>query len=249
MRRLIVTAALALTFTASATAATLGDLSSLGYTVAKASDCQAGTDTAGAPVWKVTWSVSGYGVSTYLSECAPSFQADLDSLANPAFHFERKWQHEHPDQVQAAQTIAGKCYSIGRTAPATDSWRITALLVDITVPGADLPGLAGTLADRKAADGSCTGTTTAIVPSTGAGGTITVPGQVAITPVAEPVAVTAEAVVSQPTAPAVPVGTSAEVQAAADKALAEAQLQGLPPDEVALTVRSAGLNALYGLGG
>lgn len=181
MRRLTIILALALTFVSSASAATLDDLRSLGYTVVKASDCQAGVDAKGAPVWKTTWSVGGFGVSTYLSECSGSFQAELDSLANPTVHYERRWQHEHPDQLQAAQTIAAKCYSIGRTAPATDSWRITATGVDITTAGSGLPSLAGTLTDLRVA-GACTSApTTAIVPSTSSTGAVTVPGQVAAT--------------------------------------------------------------------
>lgn len=180
MRRLILTALLAaLTLPASAAAATLDDLRAAGYTVAKASDCQAGSDEKGAPVWKTTWYVSGFGNSIYMSECDPNFQATVDNWADPALNYERRWQFEKPEQLAAAQAIAGKCYSIGRAAPATDSWRITALAVDVTVPGADLPTLAGTLPDKKSVDGSCTATV-AITPTTDGSGAVTVPGAVEI---------------------------------------------------------------------
>jgi len=165
---------------AAAAAATLDDVRALGYTVAKASDCQTPEGK-----WLTTWYVSGFGVGTYLSECDPEHQAAVDSIANPQVHFERRWQHEHPEQLAAAQELAAKCYSIGRAAPATDSWRITALLVDLTVKGAELPALAATLPSKRAGDGSCNATV-AIVPSTGSGGAVTVPGQVEIRPVLSP---------------------------------------------------------------
>lgn len=223
MRRLTVSLLLALTLVSGAAAASLDDLRSLGYTVAKASDCSAGRDNAGAEVFKTTWSVSGFGVSTYLSECSGSFQSELDSLANPAVHYERRWQAEHPDQVQAAQTIAAKCYSIGRTAPATDSWRITGTGVDVTVPGADMPGLAGSLADLRAPDGSCTApATVAIVPSTDSAGTVTVPGQTdtaaapapAPAPATEPAAAPADTSSADPSSASSTSVTVEQVQAA-----------------------------------
>lgn len=207
MIRLVAALLTALVLVPAASPATVDDVQALGYSVAKASDCLAGKDTAGADLWKTTWSVSGFGISTYLSECDPGFQASVDSLADPALHFERRWQHTFPEQLAAASAIASKCYSIGRAAPATDSWRITAVLVDLTVTGAQLVELASTLPDKRVG-GSCTAVT-AIVPNTGSSGAVTVPGVVKILPVIGPLV-----------PPATTSVTAADVQAA-EQAAAE----------------------------
>lgn len=193
VRRLFLTVIVALTLVSGAAAATLDDLRTQGYTVAKASDCSAGKDDKGADIWKTTWYVSGLGNSIYMSECDPNFAALVDNWADPTLNFERRWQHEHPDQLAAAQAIAAKCYSIGRAAPATDSWRILgAAGVDLAVRGADLPGLAGSLPDARAVDGSCTATSS-VVPS-GSGGSVVVPGALPVSaPVVKPPTVEAQA--------------------------------------------------------
>lgn len=172
MRRLtcIAAAALALALPGAATAYTLDDVRALGYQVALAF-----VRDSGCTVYTVT----GYGVySLYLDECDAGYQAAVDSIASPNGHYERRWQYEHPDQLQGAQTLASHCYSVNRTAAMTDSWRILGGVTDVTVPGAELPTLAGSLPDLRLPDGSCpagTGGST-IIPNTEQDGSITFPG-------------------------------------------------------------------------
>lgn len=102
-RRLAVltaTIAVALTaLTGTASAALLSDLTALGYTVSAATQCE---NTA--HVWVTVWYVSGYGIGTYLSECDPDLQANLDSIARS--HCDRKWQFTTPEQVDPWSAIA-----------------------------------------------------------------------------------------------------------------------------------------------
>lgn len=126
------------------------------------------------------WAVSGHGVSTYVNDCDADAPAIIASLADPTLIFERDWQLNHPEQLQAANTIGGHCYSISRTAPATDQWRIVGGQTDLTVVGAALPGLADSLPDLHV-DGVCpTGVVVVTTPTTGSGGTPTVPGAPAV---------------------------------------------------------------------
>lgn len=168
----VILAALALTASAAADPVSVQPLRDAGYTVAVASQVDACT----------TWFVSGHGSTIYINDCDAGAAALIVSLTNPNTLFEDDWQLNHPDQVQAAQAIASRCYSISRTAPATDQWRIVGAATDVTVAGPDLPGLASSLVDLRTADGTCpAGTTTVVVPSTGDGGTVTVPGAPTVT--------------------------------------------------------------------
>lgn len=160
---------LALALPGAASAYTVDDIRALGYEIG----IQFQTETCTA------WWVSGFGVSTSLGcEGTTSFQEAVDSIANPNGHYERRWQYEHPEEFQAAQTLIDHCYSVNRTAPMTDSWRIVGGDTDLTVPGADVPSLAATLLDLGLADGSCpagTGGST-IMPNTNGDGSIVFPG-------------------------------------------------------------------------
>jgi hypothetical protein len=159
--------ALAAASAATAEAVSVQPLRDAGYTVGIAFQPSEGC---------TVWAVSGHGVSTYVNDCDADAAATVASLADPTLIFERDWQMNHPEQLQAATTIGARCYSISRTAPATDQWRIVGGQTDVTVAGAELPGLAESLPDLHV-DGACpTGVVVVTTPTTGSGGTVTVPG-------------------------------------------------------------------------
>jgi hypothetical protein len=168
MLRRVAAVVAALVLAAPAAAATVDDLPSLGYSVHVA--WQQGGCTV--------YNVAAPWLTIYLNSCDVDFQASVDNLADPVLHFERRWQHDHPDQLDAATRLASVCYSVNRTAPATDAWRVIGGVTDLTVPGAQLPALAQTLPPLRLPDGNCpTGTGASVtVPSTDGSGAILVPG-------------------------------------------------------------------------
>jgi len=162
IRSLIAAAAVALALAGGAAAATLDDLRALGYTVYLQFDN--GTCRA--------WTVVGFGVNSSLGcEGTADFQLALARLADPALHFERKWQFEHPEQLAAANDLVAKGYAVNRTAPATDSWSVVGGETNVVVAGADLPGLAASLPKLDASAGP-----SQTVPNVGSDGSVTAPG-------------------------------------------------------------------------
>lgn len=197
---LAIVVSLAITASAAADAVSVQPLRDAGYTVGVASDLGNGC---------TTWAVSGHGVSVYVNDCDADAPAAIASLTDPTLIFERDWQTNHPEQLQAASAIANACYSISRTAPATDQWRIVGGPTDVTVAGGQLAGLAGQLPNLRQPDGQCpTGTTAAVVP-TGTGSSTTAPGApevaAAITTQAQALAAAAAAAAAPPGTPGDPV--------------------------------------------
>lgn len=90
-----------------ASAATIGDVQALGFTVS-VSSVLPGPNGIICNVYYI----SGFGVGTYANECDPGFQSTIDSLANPVAQCNRAWQYNHPDQLSAFQSIAGKGWSV-----------------------------------------------------------------------------------------------------------------------------------------
>jgi hypothetical protein len=173
-----VAAAAALAVTAAADPVSVQPLRDAGYTVGIAFQPDAQC---------TVWSISGHGLSTQLNDCDADAASTIASFTDPTLIFERDWQLNHPDQVDAAQAIAQHCYSISRTAAQADQWRIVGGSTDTTVAGADLPGLAGSLPNLRLPDNTCpSGTTAVVTPTTGGPGpdgkpTVTVPGAPGVT--------------------------------------------------------------------
>lgn len=235
-------AALALTAAASADPISMQPLTDAGYTVGVASQTDA-TCTI--------WAVSGHGVSEYINDCDPGAAATVASLDNPGTIYEADWQLNHPDQLQAASAIAALCYSISRTAPQTDNWRIVGGTTDTTVAGAGLPGLAGSL-PSVCGDGNTP--TAQVVPGTDANGATTLPGAPTVTAAIQTTAATiaannaAAAQAAQTTMDAQTTQVAAlPYNVAADSTLTDALTSGDTPAQAALAARSAGLNELHGL--
>lgn len=146
MRIFLATATVALAFAGTASAAGIADLTAAGYTVSIAGPYPTGC---------TTYSVSGHSMSSYISLCTDpvvqatidaSAQSDIASWTNPSTIFEADWQTNHPDQVTAATKIGSSlCYSITRSAPATDSWIIVGGGTNLTSSGAGLVPLSGSL--------------------------------------------------------------------------------------------------------
>jgi hypothetical protein len=172
MRKLIAlltTFATACFLAAAASGATIGDLQNDGYRVGIANTNNGCT----------TYYVSGFGNSTYMNDCDPNFQATVDNWADPTLNYERQWQFDHPDQLEAANALVGACYAVNRTAPMTDSWSVIGGGTNVVVSGADLPGLAGSLPNLST-NGSCVAQVgvSQTSPTTEADGTVTAPGAV-----------------------------------------------------------------------
>lgn len=236
-------AALALTTAAIAgTPISMQPLTDAGYTVGLASQTDA-TCT--------TWVIAGHGVSEYINDCDPGAAATIASLDNPGTIYEADWQLQHPDQLQAASAIAALCYSISRTAPQTDSWRIVGGATDTTVDGAGLPGLASSL-PTVCGDGNTP--TAQVVPGTDANGTTTLPGAPTVTAA---IATTAATIAANKAAAAQAAQAKTDTQTtqvaalpynvAADSTLTDSLSSGDTPAQAALAARSAGLNAVYGV--
>lgn len=146
-------AAVALTLSAAASAATLQDLQALGYTVAVAGPYPAGC---------TTYTISGHGVtSEYISLCSdptvqatvnPGAQAAIDSLANPLGLCNADWQINHPDQLAAYEKLGGEGYVVTGDQCA-DSYAVTNSYTGQSVyqgPGAGLVAVAGSLPNATA---------------------------------------------------------------------------------------------------
>jgi hypothetical protein len=117
----------------SAGAATINDLSGLGYSVQQSAP---GPADRNCPTYYVT----GHGVSIYLN--CDTAQSDIDSLANPATICNADWQINHPEQYAAFNSLSYKGYSISGDQCA-DSYTVTNPKTGATVysgSGAGLPG-------------------------------------------------------------------------------------------------------------
>lgn len=146
----VLATALALTFVlaAGASAATISDLQALGYTVGLATQCE-------TPVhaWLNVWNVSGFGMSTYLSECDPDFQATVDSIANPVGHCNRVWQFTYPEQVDPEAAIERQGWTVTGDRCA-DTFTVTNpndQSVRYSGPGAGIVALAASIGTPPAA--------------------------------------------------------------------------------------------------
>jgi hypothetical protein len=114
----LIALAIGLLFVGGAQAATIGDLTGLGYTVSVSNP---GPNPDGScPIYFI----SGHGVQTYASACDPGFQAQVDSLANPATICNADWQANHPDQLQAYDSLGAKGWSVTGSC-VNDSYTIT----------------------------------------------------------------------------------------------------------------------------
>jgi hypothetical protein len=103
MRRLMLAPVVALVLTASAQAATIQDLKSLGYTVKVVSqslNCK-------------EWAASGFGTSQRLGcEGTSGFQAAIDAMADPETACDVKWQYNHHDQRSAVSQLGQLGYVV-----------------------------------------------------------------------------------------------------------------------------------------
>jgi hypothetical protein len=205
-------------------------LTAAGYTVQVASDLGGGC---------TNWYVTGHGVASYLDDCDPNAAATIASWTNAETIYEADWQLNHPDQLQAAETIAANCYSISRTAPETDQWHIVGGATDTTTDGAGLPALAGSLPSVCGGPGPAP--VAAVVPTTDGTGTVTQPGDTSVTS-----AIDANAAAIQ-TAQLSAAATPTAVADASQQAQTDAVSSGADPAVAALAARSAGLDVMYGI--
>lgn len=218
------------------------------------------------------WSATGYGVTeNFGSDCLSEFQAKIDAFI--AGHPERKLGFQHPAAVAARSSVGAKGYSVS-TDYSGPTFTVTGgCEVNSTVGPGGLVALASSLPAAAPCPPPAPPppTTTAATTSTTPTSTVSPPTSNQPTPTTTTTTSTEPAPPPTTTTPASTGPSIADLErkiaeleqrlaalagrvdalrqanVAAWDAWVAATEQGLPPHEVALAARSAGMNALYGL--